>query len=239
MLQKQNINFLLATIDQNLSFEISNIIKTMELNLIHSTQCAKSTIQTIKEQDIDFAIIDVILKGSIDGLMCAKDIKNSFQTKLILISDIYNQEILSETIDISPEYFYLKPLKLTDFKTMLILMLSKYQKETKSNKNITLKQEVTEITIERYTLNIIKQKLYLDTNYEIPLTKKEYKLTQLFFQHPNEIISYEKIEKYIWGDKIMNKNSLINIIGSLRRKLEYIKIINQNGEGYYIKYYYS
>ena len=55
-------------------------------------------------------------------------------------------------------------------------------------------------------MDLINKQLYTNDD-EIKLTKKEYKLVELFFRKPNEMITYEMIENYIWSEKKMNKNS--------------------------------
>ncbi len=233
MSDNKAIDFLIVNKNKDESQDMVSVIEKLGLNVVACLSNGQSAIDTVKEKKVDVALIDVDLKDSMDGIECAQILKNNFNTKSIILSDYEDEEILTSIIDLEPESFYIKPFREIDLKIAISLLKSKFKREMKVDKKIDLKKEITKIKIDGYFLNLMEKKLYFDGD-EISLSNKEYKLVELFFKYPDEIISYSKIKAYIWKDKKMNKNSLINLISSLRKKLKNVVIKNINTQGYFL-----
>ena len=72
-------------------------------------------------------------------------------------------------------------------------------------------------------------------NDDLLLSNKEYSLLQMLVQHPDEIISAEKLYVRVWGQDIPdNPDSLKTIVSRVRKKLEGTgyTITAERGEGY-------
>ena len=71
---------------------------------------------------------------------------------------------------------------------------------------------------------------------EIPLSKKECELLEIFVANPNQIIKREELTKKVWEDNgVFVGRSLDTYISKLRKKLqedENIKLTNVHGVGY-------
>ena len=71
---------------------------------------------------------------------------------------------------------------------------------------------------------------------EIPLSKKECELLEIFVANPNQIIKREELTKKVWEDNgVFVSRSLDTYISKLRKKLkedESIQLINIHGVGY-------
>lgn len=84
---------------------------------------------------------------------------------------------------------------------------------------------------------ILDKNKYICTinNEEIPLTKKEMEILQLFMEHPGRIFSREEILDSIWSDDVIVTDRTIDVnITRLRKKIgDYgKKIITRQGRGY-------
>ena len=71
---------------------------------------------------------------------------------------------------------------------------------------------------------------------EIPLSKKECELLEIFVANPNQVIKREEITKKVWEDNgVFVGRSLDTYISKLRKKLKEdksIQLINIHGVGY-------
>ena len=72
--------------------------------------------------------------------------------------------------------------------------------------------------------------------FEIPLSKKECELLEIFVANPNQVIKREELTKKVWEDNgVFVGRSLDTYISKLRKKLqedESIKLTNVHGVGY-------
>jgi len=101
--------------------------------------------------------------------------------------------------------------------------------------------ESSEKTTEKYT-SIGSFRFYITQNklvkeaVEIPLSRKECELLEIFVTNPNNIIKREELMKKVWEDNgVFVGRSLDTYISKLRKKLkddESIKLINVHGVGY-------
>ena len=72
-----------------------------------------------------------------------------------------------------------------------------------------------------------------DENEEIKLNLKELKLLKFFLQHPNELLSHDRIYDHVWDyDEEYSDNSLRTYIKNLRKILGKDKIVSLKKLGY-------
>ncbi len=219
--------------NSDISSYLVNRLKNKHIN-VHIATTYTEALKIAKKYIIQLAIIDIDMYGEVCGIASTQILQYRYQIKIFLMSQYTDDEAINIISNLSPEYFLTKPIKITDIAIATDILISKFNIEKLENNyaNIRIKKEVTQIILERYRVSLIENKLYLDDYFEVNLTKKEYRLIELFFKYPYQIISYQTIDDYVWKDREMNKNSLINLIGSLRVKLAYIRIITVNGSGY-------
>lgn len=81
-----------------------------------------------------------------------------------------------------------------------------------------------------------EQNKLIKASVEIPLSKKECELLELFISQPNQVIKREELMKKIWEDNgVIVGRSLDTYVSKLRKKLKEdrsIKITNIHGVGY-------
>lgn len=69
----------------------------------------------------------------------------------------------------------------------------------------------------------------------VPLTSKENKLLTYLIHNSHRIVSYDEIENYVWGDTVMNRNTLTTIVSNLRKKVGNPAFLeNHSNQGYKI-----
>lgn len=180
-------------------------------------------LKIFNEQNIDLIITDITMP-LMDGVKLIKSIREiNYWVPIIVITSDDSKEILYECTNLSIQAFLSKPLSKSAFfdvinRVLKFIQISKIEK-IELISNIFYNPEKCQIE----NGNIIN-----------PLTKNEKILLDLFLDHKNSLISYEKISYFIWekDDKQMSENSLKTLIKNLRNKTSKDLIINISGLGY-------
>jgi len=97
-------------------------------------------------------------------------------------------------------------------------------------------------TIERYKVGEIEfrphQGIVLKNGAELPLTKTEYRLLQVFFENQNNVLSRDQLLEMVWGYEYLGDSRLVDAhIRRLRVKIENLPddpklIVTVRGTGY-------
>lgn len=114
-----------------------------------------------------------------------------------------------------------------------------YVSNTLNRRNIRMKHLNVEKELSTNgNVQLIPQKSAVDLEgREVLLTKLEFKLLEILYNHIGEVVSYEKLYEFIWGEEKGNRQYRVaNLVFHLRRKLEedmsksrYIKTIRSIG----------
>ena len=77
----------------------------------------------------DLVLMDIRLKGEMDGIEAAKQIRTEFGIPVIYLTAHSDQETLKRAKQTSPEGYILKPFEEDDLRTIIEVALYKHQKE--------------------------------------------------------------------------------------------------------------
>lgn len=196
---------------------IRKIIKktlSREDMLISEANCGKKVLNIITQKPFDLIILDIMI-GDIDGLDIIKKIRtDDIHIPIILITGKKIKDydkILG--LGIGADDYITKPFNPA-------VLCAHVKAHLRRNKKInSLKQQTKEIIIEPFRLKLNTYKLYKNDK-EIPLSAKELMMIKFFMENPNQVFSKEQLYQNIWGDSIINDNSIMVYINHLRHKIE-------------------
>jgi len=96
----KNIKILIAEDNLIISLVVENMVKELGYSLVGKTVTGEQAIKIAKEEKPDILLMDIKLKGEIDGIDATAIIKESIKTKVIYLtgnSDQSNFDRLDET----------------------------------------------------------------------------------------------------------------------------------------------
>ena len=71
------------------------------------------------------------------------------------------------------------------------------------------------------------------TGETVELSAREFALAEMFFQHPDQVLSREQLLSRVWGYDFDPGSNVVDVyVGYLRRKLGKERIVNVRGMGY-------
>ena len=179
-------------------------------------------ISSIYENHFDLLLLDVNVPNK-NGFDVLKEIRaQNNNVPAIFTTSLNSMNSLEEGYISGCDDYIRKPFELREllFRVQTIL-----------KREFSQKSDVINIT-ENITFNSISNELK-NNNEEIKLNLKELKLLKFFLQHPNEILSHDRIYDHVWDyDEEYSDNSLRTYIKNLRKILGKDKIVSLKKLGY-------
>ncbi len=92
-MKSRDFNILIVE-DEFIAFEyLKNILLSLDFNNIFQAKSAKDSMEIIKKQHIDLALMDINIEGNLDGIECARVINKGY---LFLLYIQRHMEILTQ-----------------------------------------------------------------------------------------------------------------------------------------------
>ena len=217
------MNKVLIVEDESIvALEIANYIRGLGYEVLDFVVNAKDAMAIVKMEDIDLILMDVYIKGDVDGIACAKSIKELKNIPIIYISAFSDDETLERAIATEPSSYLVKPFNRKELKVAMRIATKRYDKKIRVgdvifDKEFSFNQETKEL-------------IYLGES--IHLTKQEQMLLMLLVSNKNNILSIYTLENTIWPFKDNNENTRRSLIRRVRAKLNYKFLETLHSIGY-------
>ena len=197
---------LLLEDDLNLNETVSDYFDENGFEVI-SAYDGDEALSLIYENNFDLLLLDVNVPNK-NGFEVLKEVRNQKKTvPAIFITSLNSMDSLEEGFESGCDDYIRKPFEL---KELLIRVKTILKKE------FSQKSELVQIT-PNVTFNLISNELKED-GIEVKLNLKELKLLKFLLQHPNELLSHERIYDFVWDyDEEYSDNSLRTYIKNLRK----------------------
>jgi DNA-binding response OmpR family regulator len=221
-------NILIVEDESLVALEISGFVKELGYDVAGVAPSAVKAFDILKKQDVDLILMDVYIKGAMDGVSLAGEIRKSKNIPVIYISAFSDDETLERAILTNPISYLSKPFNRSELKMAIKIALNR--KRRKSDSESKLRQGDVRFD-DDFSFDTVSEELILDGE-TIHLTRQEKKLLLLLIEFKNSIVSIYAIENELWPDKAANENTRRALISRLRAKLNYKFLDTVHSEGY-------
>lgn len=190
--------------DQNIvAMDLQNCLKTLNYNVSGIAFSGAGAIKKAQETSPDLILMDVTLKGDMDGISAAEEIKKRFNIPIIYLTSYADPATIQRAKETEPFGYIIKPFEEKELNRMIEIALHKHkiEKEIKEKENY-LKSALD--SLEYGVLNVKKDGTILFVNkYFLNLT--EYEGFNFINKKLSELLVLLKVDH----DKNIN-NNLIN-----------------------------
>lgn len=195
---------------------IESVAVTQNIEVAGGAESWDEASKILSEKTVDFAIVDIGIKGNIDGIEVARRLKNR-GIPFLFLTAYKDITTIKEATELTPISYLIKPVTSENLIAALLIATQKLQ-------NITPKDKI-------YTLN--SDGLIFKDSKVVELSKHERIVFSLLLQNQGHVVGYSVFFNSLWEnpDEI-NEGSLRNIIVKLRKKLPDITIDNIKDTGY-------
>jgi len=215
------VPIVIATSSKEMFIEDVSFIKNKKIGIVKDYSVGLF----LKEKYPDIILMDINLENSKDGISTAIEIKKSKDIPIIYLTAFSDEETINRAIQTNPVGYLIKPYKIAELNSTILLALFKAEQTPYLNKTLNY----TSIG-DNYFFDEINQELYYQDK-PIKLTPKEKQFLALLIESKENIVSFETIEYELWDDTTISSTTLRTFLYRLRAKLEYklIETVSMSG----------
>ncbi len=224
----KEINILIVEDESIVAMEIESYIQTLGYSVVDTCSNAEDALHIVSEHSVHIILMDICIKGELDGVGTATLIKkNHPHIEIIFLTAHLDDYNVDRAIEINPIAYLSKPFNREELRVFLKIALHKIRKKSLTD----IKNKDHMILDYEFSYDPSSHTLYC-CNEIINLTKKENELLELFIENKNNIIDFYTIENTIWPDKDTNTNTIRTLVKRLRQKLKHKFIKTVSARGY-------
>lgn len=242
------INVLVVEDESIVSKDIQNSLTKLGYCVVGASSSGEKAIELAESLQPDVILMDIMLKGQMNGIEAAEHIKNEFKIPIIFLTAYADSETLSRAKITEPYGYIIKPFKEIDIHTSIEMAIYKHgkeqevikerdflhsiveNKEANSTDSIFIKANSKLVKINKsniYYIEALKDYVVIhtkDTRYTIHSTMKDIEikmgLDEFVRVHRSFIVRLDKIASIDFPNLYLeDEKKMIPIGGSYREDL--------------------
>ena len=213
---------------------LKDVLAEQEIAVSATVDNGKDALTYLEKGYCDLILMDINIKGPLDGLRLAKRILRQYNVCIIFITAYSDEYTLSEAIELSPYGFIVKPFDPDDIKIAIKIGYKRFV-VYQSEKEMLNKEENKSIVISEQLTYNIPNKILLKNDMPINLSARQLDLIDILITNINHVVSKETIILNVWGGVDVHDMSLRSLIYGLRKKLPSLPIVTYSKIGYMLK----
>jgi DNA-binding response OmpR family regulator len=210
---------------------LKSILRDLDVTVTGCFDNGRDAIMGLKKLPCDMLLLDIDIKGAMDGIQLARHILHEEQRAIIFITSHDDEETLDEVLELAPYGFVSKPFTSKELIVTLQIAYKRYLTHSKIFYTEEDKVRRDIILDDIYTYSKQRSELYRN-GVLVKLNPKQRKLLSLLVENLNHTISYEVLVTAIWGMDSISASGLRTLVYSLRKILPELKIHSHSKIGY-------
>lgn len=210
---ERNTNILIVDDDPRLR-ELLNRYLGDQGFATHAVADGKAMEERLAKQSADLIILDLMLPGD-DGLSLARRLRKTSNTPIIMLSARGDDVDRIVGLEVGADDYLPKPFNPRELLARIRAVLRRKDSNQPHNPASCIR------SFGRYQLNLENRTLSKD-GINIPLTASELALIEVFTEHPNRVLSRDRLVDLLKGyDRSPFDRSIDVRVTRLRRKIEH------------------
>ena len=180
---------------------------------VYKFYTGNEALQCVDVQDIDLAILDIMLPD-ISGLEICQTIRENYNFPIIMLTAKETEIDKITGLTIGADDYVTKPFRPLELMARVKAQLRRY-------KTMTPKEEKNMVKIGALTIDQDNHQCILN-NQTLSLTPTEFSILWLLCKHKGKVVTVDQIFQELWGEKYYtNSSSSIMVhIRHLREKMD-------------------
>ena len=201
------INILVVEDESIVSKDIQHSLKKIGYNIVGAASTGEKAIELALSEKPDLILMDIMLKGSMNGIEAADIIKKELSIPVIFLTAYADESTLAKAKITEPYGYILKPFKEIDIQTSVEMAIYKHAKEQ-------------EIIKERdFLYSIVENK---EKNYDFIFVKSNSKLVKI---NCKDICFIEALKDYVVINTIDTRYTIHSTMKDIELKMGTIDFI--------------
>lgn len=167
--------------------------------------------------DIDVAVLDIMMPGTMDGLAVCKELRSINPSIGIIMLSARTQEVDKISgLMMGADDYVTKPFSPSELVARVDAVYRRV-KLAKARGVIGLRDE---LKLGDFTLNL-RNRSFLKIGTNIELTQVEFQIMEYFFSNPGQPLERNAILRHVWGEAYVGEEKIVDVnIRRLRMKVE-------------------
>jgi DNA-binding LytR/AlgR family response regulator len=195
------INVLVVEDESIVSKDIQHSLKKLGYNVVGASSTGELAIELVKSTNPDIILMDIMLKGDINGIEVAKMIKKEYSIPIVFITAYADEATLYKAKISEPSGYIIKPFKEVDLHTTIEIAIYKHSKEQEKIKE------------REFLFSILENK---ESGNDFIFVKHKSKLVKL---RTNDILYIEALKDYVIIHSTKNKYTIHSTMKEIQRKM--------------------
>ena len=210
---------------------LQDILVNNHMNVSGCFDNASDTLEALKNINCDMILMDINIKGSMDGIQLSKKILEKYTFPIVFITAHNDDATLEELLELAPYGFISKPFSSKEILVTLKIAYKRYLIHSEVSK-VKTSDKPTDIVInDYYTYSRNVSVLYYD-GQAIKLNKKQGQLLEILSKNINHTVEYDTLISQLWGDETVADSTLRTLVYSVRKLLPDLPIVSHSKVGY-------
>ena len=194
---------------------------------------AADLLAQIKTLECDLILMDINIKGPMDGIQLTRKILEKYTLPIVFITAHNDDETVEETLELSPYGFICKPFTSKDVIATVKVAYKQFLSRLHTEESLVAAKEDTDTVVisEIYTYSKKFSQLYRNGT-PVDLTKNQYLLLKILVEHINQTVHYEALVASIWEEAEVADSALRTLVYSLRKILPDLPVRSHSKIGY-------
>lgn len=197
--------------------------------IIYKYYSAKEALDFIEEEEVDLALLDIMLPD-INGFALCRKIREKYTYPIIMLTAKDEETDKITGLALGADDYVTKPFRPLELIARVKAQLRRYHKYTPAP---TQDVPAAVLTYQKLSLNTQTYECVLDGEI-IPLTPTEFSVLRILLEKQGVVVSLEDLFHSVWKDEYYSKNSstitvhirhLREKLGDTAEKPKYIKTI--------------
>ncbi len=209
---------------------LQDIFQQLGVTVSGCFDSADETLRQLKHITCDLILMDINIKGHMDGIQLAREILLQQEVPIVFITAHNDDETVEELLELAPYGFIAKPFSSKDIVVTLQVAYKRYLTYSQHIRECTKDDNMIVIT-PTYTYAKQQQLLYKD-GVLVKLNLKQRQLLSVLLEYPNQAVSYEQLVLTLWGEEQIADSALRTLVYSIRKLLPDFPIVSHSKLGY-------
>ncbi len=185
--------------------EIADLLEVYLQNenyIIYKYYSAKEALAFIKDEEVDLAILDIMLPD-INGFTLCQKIREKYTYPIIMLTAKDEETDKITGLTLGADDYVTKPFRPLELVARVKAQLRRYNKYTPIQ---TENKPVTLLAYKKLTLNTKTYECELDGK-TLSLTPTEFSILRILLEKQGTVVTLEELFHDVWKDEYYSKNS--------------------------------
>lgn len=114
-------NILIVEDEPIIADDIEATLFELDYMVVDIVDNGEDALQILAENEVDLVLMDINIKGNIDGIQVATEINKNFKTPIIFLTSLYDQATLNRAKKVNPAGYIVKPFDEGDLRANIEL----------------------------------------------------------------------------------------------------------------------